>query len=310
MRLAQHLLGAEFQNPVLLASGTCGYGRELAGVVDLEALGGFVTKSVTPEPREGNPAPRVAEFDAGMINSIGLANIGLERFRTEVVPWLAAEVRRPRVLVSLAARTVEEFATTAATLDPEPGFLGFELNVSCPNVKEGGVAFSVREDLLRSVIREVRAVTRRPIVAKLSPNVPDIGRMAAAAAMEGADALTLINTFPGLLFDVATRRSLVGAGSGGISGPAVLPMGVHAVWQARRAVDVPILGLGGIRTGADAVQYLLAGASLVQIGTASFADPRASARVLKELASYGDRHGLRDLSEIIGAGQVGPPPSV
>jgi dihydroorotate dehydrogenase (NAD+) catalytic subunit len=308
VRLAQTLLGAEFQNPILLASGTCGYGRELDGVVELDELGGLVTKSITPEPRAGNPAPRVAEFGSGMINSIGLANVGLERFMAEKLPWLAGRLRRAQVLVSIAGRTVEEFAESVAALDGQRGFLGFELNVSCPNVNEGGVPFATREDLLRSVVRAVRTATRRPLVVKLSPNVPDIGRMAAASVAEGADALTLINTYPGLLFDAGTRRPLLGAGTGGVSGPAVLPMGVHAVWQARSVVDVPIFGLGGIRSGADALQYFLAGASLIQVGTANFADPRATQRVLRELATYGERHGLRDLGELIGAGRTGSPP--
>jgi dihydroorotate dehydrogenase (NAD+) catalytic subunit len=307
VQLAQRVLGAEFQNPLLLASGTCGYGRELEGVIDLEGLGGFVTKSITAEPRAGNAAPRVAEFAAGMINSIGLANVGVQRFRADVLPWLAARIGRPQVLVSVAGMTVEEYGAIVAELTGEPGFLGFELNVSCPNVKEGGVAFSAREDLLRAAVGAARAATARPLVVKLAPNVADIGVMAQVAVDAGADALTLINTFPGLLFDLAERRAVLGAGTGGVSGPAVLPMGVYSVWQARRRVDVPILGLGGIRSGADAVQYLLAGASLVQMGTASFADPRAAARVLKELARYGEKHGVKRVAELVGAGAVGPP---
>lgn len=301
--LAQELFGEIFQNPVLLASGTCGYGREVAGVVELEALGGLVTKAVTPEPREGNASPRVAEYDAGMLNSVGLANVGVEAFAAEKLPWLRENVRRAKVLVNVAGKCVEDYERVLERLDGEDGFVAFELNVSCPNVKEGGAVFSTREDLLAEVVRRARAATRRPLVVKLAPNVPDIGRMAEIAEAEGADGLTLINTFPGLLFDVETRRPVLGAGSGGASGPALLPMGVYAVFQARRRVRVPILGVGGIRTGRDAVQYLLAGASLVEIGTANFADPRASIRVLSELGSYAASNRVGDIRDLIGAGQ-------
>ncbi|MBI4408929.1 MAG: dihydroorotate dehydrogenase [Gemmatimonadetes bacterium] len=302
MQLGQEVFGVAFQNPVLLASGTCGYGQELDGLLDLDALGGLVTKAVTPEPRDGNPALRAAEFEAGMLNSIGLANVGLDRFRAEKLPWLAARLRRARVLVNVAGRSVEEYMRVVAALDGETGFLGYELNVSCPNVKEGGVLFSTRADQLEAVVRAARAATKRPLVVKLSPHVPDIGRMAEIAVGAGADGLTLINTFPGLLFDIDSRAPVLGAGIGGVSGAAVLPMGVYAVWQARRRVDVPILGVGGIRSAEDAVQYFLAGASLVQIGTASFANPRTAERVLKGLAAYGRRHGLEDIRELVGAG--------
>jgi len=302
VRLGQTLFGTEFQNPVLLASGTCGYGEELDGFLDLDTLGGLVTKAVTAEPRDGNPAPRVAEYGAGMLNSVGLANVGLERARSEKLPWLAKRLRRARVLVNVAGGTVDEFVRILERLDDTDGFAAFELNVSCPNVKEGGALFCSREDLLCGVVRAARHATRRPIIVKLAPNLPDIARMAEVAVAEGADGLTLINTFPGLLFDVESRRPVLGAGSGGVSGPAILPMGVHAVRQASLRVDVPIIGAGGVRTGEDVVQYLLAGASLVQVGTASFADPRAAARVLSGLNDYMDRHRVGDVRELVGAG--------
>ena len=305
MRLEQNLLGTTFQNPVLLASGTCGYGEEMDGFFDIDDLGGLVTKAVTVDVREGNPAPRVAEFDAGMINSVGLANVGLEAVRGEKLPWLARRLGRARVLVNVAGRSVEDYVCVLQTLDACDGFVGFELNVSCPNVKEGGAVFSARADLLEQVVRACRAVTARPLVVKLAPNISDIGRMAEVAVAAGADALSLINTFPGLLFDVRTRRPVLGAGSGGVSGAAVLPMGVHAVWQAKQRVDVPVVGVGGIRSAEDAVQYFLAGASLVQIGTASFADPRAGLRVLAGLRRFGQETGVADLRELVGAGRVG-----
>ena len=304
MNLRQTVFGAEFANPVLLAGGTAGYGRELDGLIDLDRLGGLVTKAVTPEPRAGNPALRAAEYGAGMLNSIGLANVGLEGFRRDKLPWLRDRLKSARVLVNVAGAMVDDYIAVVEGLDGEEGFLGYELNVSCPNVKKGGAAFCARPDLLEEVVAAVRARTGRPLVVKLAPNLPDIGATAAVAAEAGADGLTLINTFPGLLFDLETRTSILGAGTGGVSGPGVLPMGVHAVWQARRRVDIPIIGVGGIRSGDDVVQYLLAGASLVAMGTATFADPRAPLRVLDELSRHGRRHGVEDIRQLVGAGVV------
>lgn len=304
MNLRQRIFGADFQNPVLLAGGTAGYGRELDGLLDLDALGGLVTKAVTPEPRAGNPPLRASEYGAGMLNSIGLANVGLDAFRAEKLPWLRDRLATARVLVNVAGKTVDDYVAVIDGLDTEDGFLGYELNVSCPNVKEGGAVFCARRDLLEEVVSAARSRTGRPLVVKLAPNLPDIGATAATAVDAGADGLTLINTFPGLLFDVDTRTPVLGAGSGGVSGPGILPMGVYAVWQAARRVRVPIIGVGGIRSGADAVQYLLAGASLVGIGTATFADPRAPDRVLEELGRYGGRHDIRDIRELVGAGAL------
>jgi dihydroorotate dehydrogenase (NAD+) catalytic subunit len=300
--LAQHVFGLDFQNPVLLASGTCGYGAELDGFFDIDRLGGLVTKAVTAEPRPGNPAPRVAEFDAGMLNSVGLANPGPRVVVAEKLPWLAQRLRRARVFVNVAGRTADEYGAIIRSLDDSPGVDGFELNVSCPNVKEGGAIIATREDLLAEAVSAARAATLRPIVVKLAPNVPDIGRMAEIAVAEGADGLTLVNTMPGLLFDTDTRRPVLGAGAGGMSGPALLPIGVHAVWRARQRVDVPLIGAGGIRAAEDAVQYLLAGASLVQIGTASFADPRAAARVLSDLERWCAARNLGSITDIVGRG--------
>ena len=206
MDLSIEVFGKRFQNPVMLASGTCGYGSEMAAYLDLEALGGFVLKGLTLEPRTGNPAPRVAEFAAGMMNSVGLANVGLAALKAEKLPWLADNVHRAHVFVNVAAKTVDEFAHIVAALENESGFTGFELNVSCPNVKEGGAYFSSRADLLAQAVSAARAQTRRPLVVKLAPNVPDIAAIAEVAADSGADALTLINTVPGLLFDVLSQR--------------------------------------------------------------------------------------------------------
>jgi dihydroorotate dehydrogenase (NAD+) catalytic subunit len=300
--LAQTLFGTSFQNPILLASGTCGYGREVAGVIDLDALGGLVTKGTTVEPRSGNPAPRVAEFDDGMLNSIGLANPGAARCREEMLPWLAANLRNARVLVNVAGLAVEDFARVVEMLDDGDGFVGYELNVSCPNVKMGGGLIGASPESLAQVVRACRRATDRPLIVKLPPNVPDPGALARVAEAEGADGLTLVNTLPGLLYDLDTRRPVLGAGSGGTSGPAILPVGVHAVRAARRSVSLPLIGVGGIRTASDALQYVLAGASLVQLGTASFADPRSAERVLSGLEAH-----VRDtpgtFTDLIGSGE-------
>jgi dihydroorotate dehydrogenase (NAD+) catalytic subunit len=304
VKLEQQLFGVTFQNPVLLASGTCGYGEEVQGFLNMDELGGLVIKAVTSEPLAGNPAPRVIEFEAGMLNSIGLANVGVAQVKREKLPWLAQRRGRAHVLVNVAGKTVNEFGEIIRELEATDGFLGFELNVSCPNVKEGGTYFSSRADLLAQAVRAARAETRRPLLVKLAPNVPDIGAMAEVAVSEGADGLTLINTFPGLLFDVKNRRARLGAGTGGVSGPAILPMGVHAVYQARQRVEVPIVGVGGIRTADDALQYFLAGASLIQIGTASFADPRAAQRVLSELKNHAAALGVGHIAELVGAGRL------
>jgi dihydroorotate dehydrogenase (NAD+) catalytic subunit len=304
VKLETEVFGKVFQNPIMLASGTCGYGQEMQEYIDIDSLGGFVIKAVTVEERHGNPAPRVAEYDAGMMNSVGLANVGLEAVKRDKLPWLASHVHRAHVFVNVAGRTVEEFVSIIETLDGESGFLGYELNVSCPNVKEGGTYFSSRADLLADVIKSARAATKRPLVAKLAPNVPDIGAMSVVAADAGADGLTLINTVPGLMFDLETRTPTLGAGTGGTSGPGILPIGVHAVFQARRRTAIPIIGAGGIRTAEDAAQYFMAGASLIQVGTASFADPRASERVLSGMKRLGQQLSVSHVRELVGAGRL------
>jgi dihydroorotate dehydrogenase (NAD+) catalytic subunit len=303
MKLQQTVFGLDFQNPIMLASGTCGYGAELDGFFDIDRLGGFVIKAVTADVRAGNPAPRVAEFGAGMINSIGLANPGPDVVLADKLPWLARRISRAQVFANVAGRSAGEYGEIIRRFDDAAGFSAWELNVSCPNVKEGGAIISTREDLLADAVRHARAATRRPLIVKLAPNVPDIGRMAEICVAEGADGLTLINTMPGLLFDPETLRPVLGAGSGGVSGPALLPIGVHAVWRARQKVDVPIIGVGGIRAAEDVVQYLLAGASLVQIGTATFADPGIPLRVLSGLERWGAARNMDDITEIVGRGQ-------
>lgn len=283
------VFGIAFQNPVLLAAGTCGFGRELSGVVDLEALGGLVTKSITMAPRGGNPAPRVAEFDAGMVNSIGLANPGMEGARDDKLPWLADHLHRARVLVSVAGHTVEEYVDLVRGMESADGFAAFEINLSCPNDQRlGGRAFSLDRDALTAVIGRCRAETARPLIAKLAPNDPDLVDTARAAVDAGADGLTLINTLPGRLLHAGDGHPRIGAGQGGMSGPALRPVGVHAVNAVAGAVEVPLIGVGGILNADHALEYLHAGASLVQVGTASFAAPRAAERIARDLARRRD----------------------
>ena len=298
--LATRLGPLTLQNPVLLASGTAAYGRELADVMDLEALGGFVTKAVSREPRPGAPAPRVADFDGGMINAVGLANPGMEAVCRDDLPWIAAQVRRPRVLVNVVGREAADFGAVVARLDGEPGFHGFELNVSCPNVKQGGMEFGADPEALRAVVAGARAATRKPIFVKLSPTLPKVGDVARQAVDAGADGITVINTIPGLVIDLERRRPALGFGSGGVSGPGLLAVGVLATWRVRQAVPVPIIGAGGIQHATDVLQYLMAGASAMAIGTAGLADPKLPGRVLRDLGRWTTRHGVARITDLIG----------
>jgi dihydroorotate dehydrogenase (NAD+) catalytic subunit len=291
----------EFQNPLLLASGTAAYGREIAGVMNLDALGGIVTKAVSISPRRGAPAPRVADFDGGMINAVGLANPGVETVRDQELPWLAATLRRARVIVNVVGDTVEDFAAVVAELDRTEAVSAFELNVSCPNVKAGGMEFGADSDTLARLIGLARGATTKPLTVKLSPTLANIAETAKVAVGAGADALTLVNTIPGLVVNVETRRPVLGFGSGGVSGMGLLPVGVLSTWKVRRAVNVPLIGVGGVSRGTDVVQYMLAGATLVGMGTAAMRDPRAPERVLKELAAWCDSHRVQALAGIIGA---------
>lgn len=302
MRLDTEVLGVRFQNPVLLAAGTCGFGLELHEVVDLEALGGFVTKSVTLEPRAGNAAPRVAEFGGGMLNSIGLANPGLARTKSDKLPWIRDNISRAHVLVSIAGHSVEEFYQLIEGLDTEDGFLGFEINLSCPNdARRGGPPFALDPDAVSDIVSGCRARTQRPLVAKLAPNDADIAGTAKRATEAGADALSLVNTLPGVLLADSTGDPELGAGDGGISGPALRPVGLRAVRAARVATTLPILGVGGILAAEDAVAYAHAGASLVQMGTASFAAPRAASKVVVGLRRWGRDKGVASWEDLVGA---------
>ena len=298
--------GLTFQNPIVLAAGTAAYGHELEGVVDLGALGGLVTKAVSPEPREGAPAPRVAEFSGGMINAVGLANPGVAAVRADHLPWLARALPEVRKLANIVGFAVEEFAGVIEQLEvslsaESAGALdGYELNVSCPNVKAGGMEFGADPESLTQVVRRARAATRRPLFVKLSPALPDIARTAQIAVDAGADGLTLVNTIPGLVIDVERRRPALGFGTGGVSGTALLPVGVLATWKVRRVVKVPLVGIGGVSSADDALQYVIAGATLVGVGTAMLRDPRAPERIVRDLARWCDRHRVAHIADVVG----------
>lgn len=275
------LFGVEFQNPILLAAGTAGFGREVADLIDLDRLGGVVTKSVSPEPRAGHPAPRVAEFPGGMLNAVGLANPGVEAVLAHELPWLASRLRRARVLVSVVGATVEDYVLVAERLAGHPVVTALELNLSCPNTARGGEHFGANDDVLAELVRRCRERVTRPVVVKLAPSLSDIGRTARVAADAGADGFTVVNTMPGALLRPAARgwEGRLGADSGGVSGPALLPIGVLATRRVRQATGLPVIGVGGVRTPDDVRQYLEAGASLVQVGTAALAEPRLPQRL-------------------------------
>jgi dihydroorotate dehydrogenase (NAD+) catalytic subunit len=292
--------GIEFENPVLLAAGTAAYGRELADVMRLEELGGFVTKAVSLEPRQGAAAPRVSDFDGGMINAVGLANPGVDEVLATDLPWIAANVHRPRVLVNVVGREAHEFGEVVARLDGAAGFQGFELNVSCPNVKQGGMEFGADPSALAAVVRGARSATAKPLFVKLSPMLPNVGESARQAVDAGADGITVINTLPGLIVDVERRRPVLGFGSGGVSGPGLLAVGVLAVWRVRRAVTVPVIGAGGIQKASDVLQFLMAGASVVAIGTAALADPKLPGRIVRDLARWCERHDVARVADLVG----------
>jgi dihydroorotate dehydrogenase (NAD+) catalytic subunit len=282
------LLGTTFQNPILLAAGTAGFGRELREIVDLDALGGIVTKSVSPEPRAGNPPPRVAEFSGGMLNSVGLANPGVEAVRTAELPWLAASLQRARVIVSVVGASVDDYVTVIERLAGEPSVTAFELNLSCPNTARGGEHFGANEEVLRGLVERCARATQKPVVAKLAPTLSDVGRSARVAAQAGAAAISVVNTMPGMLYRQDGRQApgaaRLGSANGGVSGPFLLPVGVLATRRVVEATGLPVIGVGGIRSLGDVRQYLAAGAALVAVGTAGLADPRLPERLAREWA--------------------------
>lgn len=274
------VFGTTFQNPILLAAGTAGFGREVADVIDLERLGGIITKAVSPEPRAGNASPRVAEFGGGMLNSVGLANPGVTRVAEDALPWLTTHVRRARVIVNVVGDTLADYVQVVSTLADRPIVSAFELNVSCPNTDRGGEEFGANDAVLAQLVRDCRAVSTRPIIVKLAPTLADVAKTAEVAAESGAHGFTLVNTIPGTLYEETEPTvARLGAGRGGVSGPALLPIGVLATRRVSERVGLPVIGVGGIRSPDDVRQYLAAGASLVAVGTAALADPRLPERL-------------------------------
>jgi dihydroorotate dehydrogenase (NAD+) catalytic subunit len=297
-RLAVSLCGIALRNPVLAASGTFGYGVEFERLADLNALGGLVVKGLSREPMDGNPPPRIWEAQAGMLNSIGLQNIGVRAFVREKLPGLAG--LRTAVFANVFGYATEDYVEVVRALESAEGLAGYELNVSCPNTRHGGMYFSSDPGLLAEVVGAVKRVARRPLIVKLSPNVAAIEPLARAAEESGADAISLVNTFVALAIDARTRRPRLGAGFGGLSGPAVKPIALRLVYQAAQAVKIPVIGLGGISTGEDAAEFLVAGASAVEVGTATFWDPGSPVRVAHELGRFLREEGVGNVAEIVG----------
>ena len=290
--------GIRFQNPVLAASGTFAYGVEFSELVDLNALGGIVTKGLSKEPIHGNPAPRLWEAQSGMINSVGLQNIGVRAFVAQKLPALR-KYRIP-IIANVFGYAAEDYLEVVRVLDEAEGLAAYELNVSCPNTKHGGLAFGADEAALAALVGEIRAITRRPLIVKLSPNVASIEPFARIAEEQGADAISLVNTFVSLAVDVRTRKPRIGAGYGGLSGPAIKPIALRMVHQAAKVVKIPVIGLGGIATGEDVAEFLMAGASLVEVGTATFWDPVAPVKIAAELSAVLRELGAGSAREIIG----------
>ncbi len=296
--LAVSLCGLTLKNPVLAASGTFAYGVEFQSQLDLNALGGFVVKGLSRQPIEGNPPPRIYETEAGMINSIGLQNIGVQAFVRHKLPALAK--LNTAVFANIFGYEIEDYVEVVRVLEDHPGLAGYELNVSCPNTSHGGIYFSCDTGLLAEVVSAVKRVARRPLIVKLSPNVTAIEPLARAAESSGADALSLVNTFIALAIDAHTRRPQIGAGFGGLSGPAIKPIALRMVCQAARAVKIPIIGLGGISTGVDAAEFMIAGATAVQVGTATFWDPRSPLRIAAELEKFLQSENIAKAADLIG----------
>ena len=299
------LAGIELVNPIIAASGTFGYGIEFEEIVSLRRIGGLVTKGISREPMPGNQAPRLIETAAGMINAIGLQNLGVEKFLAEKLPPMR-HYPSCAVIVNVFGQEVDEYVAVIERLNQAEGIAAYELNASCPNTRHGGIAFGSGAGMLAELVSCAKAKSSRPLIVKLSPNVTSISLMARAAQDAGADAISLVNTFLSLAIDVETRRPRLANITGGLSGPAIKPIAVRMVWEAARAVTIPVIGLGGITTPEDAVEFLLAGATAVQVGTASYADPRATERIAQGLEQWCARHHVAKVADLRGALDVTP----
>lgn len=290
--------GLDLKNPVMTASGTFGYGIEFADFIDLNQLGGFIVKGTTLHAREGNDYPRMAETPSGMLNCVGLQNKGVDYFCDHIFPQL--KDIQSNVLVNVSGSSPEDYAECATRINELDHIPGIELNISCPNVKDGGMAFGVTCEGAASVVRAVRKRYDKTLIVKLSPNVTDIASIAKAVEAEGADSVSLINTLMGMSIDIERRQSRLSIGTGGLSGPCVKPVALRMVWQVARAVNIPVVGLGGIMNATDAIEFLMAGATAIEIGTANFIDPTTTIRVINGINEWLDNHGVKDVHEIIG----------
>ncbi len=291
--------GVQFPNRVLVASGTFGYGDECSSLVDVNKLGAIITKSLSMNPREGNPPTRIVETPSGMLNSIGLANIGVERFITEKLPFL--ETIQCPVIVNIAASTVDEYCAVLDVLEEHSRFDGYEINVSCPNVKEGGLSFGTDRVMTAEITRRLRPRTKRPLIMKLTPNVAFISEFARAVEAEGADAISAVNTLIGMAVDVQKRKPVLSTVTGGLSGPAIKPVALAKVYEASRAVKIPVIGIGGIRTATDAIEFLMVGATAVQVGTMNFVDPSAGVTIAEGIQAFCEEHGIPDTGDLVGS---------
>lgn len=297
--LTTQLAGITMKNPVMVASGTFGYGREYADYLDLSFLGAVVVKGTAVKPWEGNPMPRIVETPAGMLNAIGLQNPGVDHFLYEDLPFLRSQ--QVPVIVNIVGHTTEEYAAVARRLEGVEGVSGLEVNISCPNVKEGGMAFGTTPAAAARLVAAVRAASSLPLIVKLSPNVTDIAAIAQAVEGAGADAVSLINTLRGMVIDLKCKRPVLANGVGGLSGPAIRPVAVRMVWEVFEAVDIPIVGLGGIATAADALEFILAGARAVAVGTANFVNPCTALEVIEGIRQYVAQQGLSSPRSLVGA---------
>lgn len=296
--LSVHIGALRLKNPVLTASGTFGYGLEYADFLDLTALGGIIVKGTTLHPREGNPYPRMAETASGMLNCVGLQNKGVDHFAQHIYPQI--KDIGTNMIVNVSGSCPDDYAECARRIDALEAIPAIELNISCPNVRQGGMAFGVTCEGAASVVRAVRAAYHKTLIVKLSPNVTSVADIARAVEAEGADSVSLINTLMGMAVDAERRRRLLSIGTGGLSGPAVKPVALRMVYEVARAVRIPVIGLGGIMTATDAIEFLLCGATAVEIGTANFIDPAISIKVIQGINEYLDRHGFSSVSEIVG----------
>jgi len=301
-RLDVDIGGVRLKNPVMTASGTFGYGKEFDELIDLNQLGAIIVKGLSLLPSAGNPPPRIIETPCGMLNAIGLENIGIETFITEKLPFLR-NFSTP-IFINIYGKTVEEYAALVSLIDELDDIAGLEVNISCPNVKSGGVAFGVDCDVAAQVVARVRKQTAKPLMVKLSPNVTDIVEIAKSVEGAGADSVSLINTITGMMIDIETRKPILANITGGLSGPAIKPVALRMVWQVAQAVKIPVIGIGGIMNAEDAIAFLIAGATAVQVGTANFVNPRATIDIIEGLEVYLDKYNISQITDLIGALEI------